>query len=171
MIHQRDQPPLPFLVTLRYESRLLKRARRSRKVHILLPRGKLIVQIPGIVSQTVEQPSRRRATLGKVVRTGGVDFREPEMLVLAGGPAVVDAGELAVGRPDEGRGDAGVVGEGGVEDPAVGRGGELVPFGELTLFLAVGREPEEDVAVGDGEVDDDVALGVFVAACYVAMEC
>ena len=32
------------------------------------------------------------------------------------------------------------------------------------------REEEEDVAIGDGQVEDDVALGVLVAACDVAVE-
>lgn len=88
--------------------------------------------------------------------------------------AVVDARELAVDLEDGRGGDAvaGLVGL-GVEDPAVGGAGELVALGEVVgggVGAVVGREEEEDVAVGDGEVEDDAARGVFVAAGDVAVE-
>ena len=55
-------------------------------------------------------------------------------------------------------------------DPACGRAGEFVALGEGAFALGEWREEEEDVAIGDGQVEDDVALGVLVAACDVAVE-
>lgn len=94
------------------------------------------------------------------------------MFVLLGDPAIVDAAEFAVGGPHERRRDAcvaGFVGV-GVEDPARRGAGEAVGAGLEVGGFWVGGPPEEDVAIGDGEVDDDVALFVFVAAGYMAVE-
>ena len=98
-----------------------------------------------------------------------IDFRLPEVIVGFCDEAVVDAGEFSVGAPGLGL-DAGVCRGFGVECPAAGWGGEVVAFGKVGGGLVVRWKPEENIAVGDGEVDDDIAGGVFVTAGYVSME-
>lgn len=84
---------------------------------------------------------------------------------------VVDAGEFAVDA-EELRGLDVCTGCGcGVEGPAVGVGDEFVALGEGGAGGGVGGEPEEDVVGCDGEVEDYVAVFIFVATCDVAVEC
>lgn len=171
VIHQRDQIPLALAAAVpRNKRRLLERARRPSPIHVLRPRRARRVQVPRVVAQAIEQPAGRGAALGKVVGPGRVDLGQPEVLVRLGHPAVVDAAELAVGGPDERGRDARVGFGGWVEDPARRGAGEAVGAGAPVGGSWVGRPPEEDVAVGDGEVDDYVAVLVLVAAGDVAME-
>lgn len=169
MILQRNQIPIPLLRTPppRNKRRLLPRRRRPRPHRIPRP------PLPRKMAQNIKQPARRRPALGRVVKPRPVHLRLPEVVVRLGDAAVVDARELAVDLEDGGGRDAvaGLVGL-GVEEPAVGGAGELVALGEAVRrgVDVVGREEEEDVAVGDGEVEDDAARGVFVAAGDVAVE-
>lgn len=172
VIDERDEVTLALgaIFLLGDERRLLERRRGPGKVDVLVARGERLRRVPGVVAQTVEEPPRGRPTLGKVVRSRGVDLGQPKVLVLLGHPPVIDAAELAVGRPDEGGRDVRVGLGLGVEDPARRRGGELVALGHLPCGQWVWGPPEEDIAVGDGEVDDNVAFFVLVAASDVALK-
>lgn len=123
------------------------------------------------MTQTVKQPARGGPALGEIVGPRRVDFGEPKVLVRLGDPAVVDAAEFAIGGPDERGRDACLVGLGGwVEDPAGGGTGEAVGSRDKVGGFGIGGPPEEDVAVGDGEVDDDVAVLVLVATGDMTVE-
>lgn len=172
MIQQCDQVPLALAAAVfGDERRLLEGPRRSRPIHILFPLCQRLVKIPGVVTQAIKQPSRRGPALGKIVGPRRVDFGEPKVFVLLGDPAIVDTAEFAIGRPHE-RGRDACVGFVcvGVEDPARRGAGEAIGAGLEVGGFWVGGPPEEDVAVGDGEVDDNVALFVFVAAGDMAVE-
>lgn len=127
-IHQRNQVPLALLgiFTARDEAWLLHGRRRAEEIRILFAIGQRVVQVPRVVTQAVEQPSRRWTTFLKVVRLRRVDSRLPKVLVLLGHPAVVDAAELAVDVPHV-RGLDARLGLGfRVEDPACCLAVELV---------------------------------------------
>lgn len=171
VIQQHNQVALALAaVILGDEARLLKGPRWAGEPDILGALGQGIVKVPGVVTQAVEQPTRRRSALGKVVRSCGIDSDLPEMLILLGHPAVVDAAELAVGRPHEGGCDSGVGGSVGVEDPACGGRAQLVTGCHLAFGQGIRGPPEEYVAIGDGEIDDDVAVVVLEAACNMPLE-
>jgi len=140
---------------------------------------------PGVMPEAVEQSASRRSALCKVIRTSRVDDGLPEVSVRLGHVAVIDAGELAVGEPRDRWLDALIrhvhvsclcgshrfLGF-RVKDPSDGGRGELVPLGDAVARrdVGVGREEEEDVAVGDGQVEGDLPRGKLVTACHVAME-
>ena len=127
MIHKRDQVPLPLRAVFFGDERgFLDRRRRPEKEYVLLPFGKRLVQVPGVVSQTIKQPSCWRPALGEVVRKSRIRPRLPEVFVFLGDKAVIDTGELAVGRPGVGRCDMRVGLSLGIEDPACSRATEFV---------------------------------------------
>lgn len=123
------------------------------------------------MTQAIKQPPSRGSALGKIVGPRRVDFGEPKVFVLLGDPAIVNTAEFAIGGPHERGRDAcvGFVGL-GVEDPACRGAAEAIGSGLEVGGYWVGGPPEEDVAIGDGEVDDDVALFVFVATGYMTVE-
>lgn len=147
---------------------------------------------PCEVSQAVEQSSSWWPAFLKVVGFGRVNDCLPEVPVGLGDVSLVDAGELAICGPDNCWLQTGVCHEDGVacgsneggsrcvgvNDPAHGGRSEFVwserDFGIQRrggrCDLGIGREPVEDVVIGDGEVDDDFSRGEFVATCYVAVE-
>lgn len=172
VVQQRNQVALALAaVVLGDKRRLLEGGGRSGEPDIFGAWGQRMVEIPRVVAEAVEEPARRRSTGGKIVRPCRVDLGLPEMLVLFGDPAVVDAAELAVGGPDKGRCDPRVGSGLGVEDPARGRRAQLVSCCHVVSGLGwIWRPPKEDVAIGDSEVDDDMASVVFVAARNVAVE-
>lgn len=104
---------------------------------------------------------------GEVGAQGRVHHVEEAVAVAVRGYAVVDAGEFHVdGGEDLVRRE--------------GKGGGTRVYGEAdVLRVDVLRRggvaggvgpPEEDVLVGQGEVQDDVAVGGFVGVCDVAGE-
>lgn len=172
MIQQRNQVSLALTAAFfGDERRLLKGTRRTRPIDIFFSLCQWLVKIPGIMTQAIKQSTSRGSTLGKIVRPRRIDFGEPKVFVLLGNPPIVDAAEFAIGRPHERRRDACVrFVSVGVEDPARRGTGEAVGARLEVGGFWVWGPPEEDVAVGDGEVDDDVTLFVFVTAGYMAVK-
>jgi hypothetical protein len=94
------------------------------------------------------------------------------VVVLHCGEAIVNSGEFATeGVEFLGRVDPGIGRCGRIEDPARRFVLELVALGDGAGGGVDGREEEEDVAIGDGEVKYDFALWGFVAANSMALEC
>lgn len=169
MIEQRYNIPITLLRTARSRNkpRLLEGGTRA------CPESLAHGAIPGEMSQAVEQAASRTTTLGEVVRLCPVNYSLPIVVVLAGRKAVVDARELAA------------VGVKLLDrlDPAIGWRvlGIEYPTRCLVLQLialchsACGRvnrgEEEEDVAISNGQVEDDLAVGSVIAADRVALEC
>lgn len=120
--------------------------------------------------QTIKQPTGGGTAFGEIVRPAWVNAALPKVAVRFGHPAVVDAAELAVGGPEKGGCDARACFGGWVENPARGGTAKVVGFPLFCWGLWFWRPPEEDITIGDGEVDDDVPGWVFVTACYVALE-
>ena len=172
-IDEPDQPTFSFSPTLLWnERRFLERGPRTCPVDVFL----LIV--PCVVRYAIEQPTCRRPTGSEVVLAGRVSSYLPEMVVLLREESVVDSAELSAGAPFDSRFDSilcvgGIIGISRgvwVEYPAAGVAVELVALQHRASGRIIGREEEEDVAVCNGKVVDDVAIGVFVATCCVAME-
>lgn len=127
--------------------------------------------VPGEVAQAVEQASGGGAALLEVVGLGGVDDGLPVVVVVHGDEAVVDAGELAgEGVEFLGRVDPGVGGQIGVNDPTGGLVLQLVAASHGAGGGVNWREEEEDIAIGNGEIEDDFSFWSFEAAHGVALE-
>lgn len=150
------------------EDRLLKGARRACEELVLR------ACLPVVVTQDIEQAPCRGPALGEVVGPRGVHLQLPEMAILLGGETVVNAGELAVGALIRARrGHAGIGRRLRIELPSDRARDELArrPGRDRRVGAAVVRgPPEEDVAVGNGEVADDVTGFVLISAGDVAVE-
>ena len=167
VVQQANEVPVRLIRTARPrdERRLLER--RTGAGPVCLGRG----VVPREVAKRVEQSAGWRPTLGKVVGLRGVDDALPVVVVLHRHEAVVHARELAgeLGALLEWL-DPGVSGCRGVEDPAGRLVLELVPLSDGAGRGVDGGPPEEDVAVGDGEIEDDLPVGRFVAARRMPLE-
>lgn len=126
--------------------------------------------VPREMPHDVEQPAGRRSALLEVVVLSRIDLTLPEVGVPFRDEPIVDARELAVYVEDLGRRDARVSLRFGIKDPAHGRAGEFVPLGDVGGGRVFRREEEEDVAICEGEVEDDLAVVGFVGASDMAME-
>ena len=169
MIEQRYNIPVTLLRTARSRNkrRLLESGTRT------CPESLAHGAIPGEMSQAVEQAASRATTLGEVVRLCPVNHCLPIVVVLAGRKAVVYARELpAVGVKLLGRLDPAVSwGVLGIEDPPRRLVLQLIALCHSAGGGVNRGKEEEDVAISDGQVEDDLAVGRVIAADRVALEC
>ena len=208
MVKKGDQVSLTLGATVaRDEGRLLERHGRTRVVDVFeaeragarfvslsggCRRRRVVARVllgPGVVAEAVEKPARRRAALGKVVGPGWVDDGLPKVAVRLGDEAVVDARELAVGKPRQrrshaliGHPDIGVAcGRGAdgrllgfrVKDPAHHRGSQLLALCQPVSFrcdVLIWWEKEEDVPVRNGQVENDFPGWKLVTASHMTVE-
>ena len=130
------------------------------------------------MAEAVEEATSWRSTSGKVIISGGIDSTLPEGFVLLRQEPVIYPAELAAGVPGVCRLDTvssvcwilRITGCFWVQNPATCLALELIALRDRAVGCVFWRKEEEDVAVSDCEIKDDVSILILVAARCMTVE-